>query len=213
MTNSSSEEAIVEKILEDAQKQAKRILDGAERTAESQRKKADSEASKIREQTLDQAKVKAEMLRAKEIATARLEAKRILLDAREGIIRKAFAAIERELARLRKANEYRETLLRLALEAIAAVGGKQVKLVVSKEDEALVDEGFMTELEQRIAGGSSRAGVEIDLEVAQNLEDGGCIATSPDGRIVFDNTLKRRFERMKPTLRAMLIERLSVKDE
>jgi len=211
--DNSSEEAIIQKILEDAEAQARRILDGARRTGDSHRKKAETEAARVRQEIMDQAQAKADTLRAKEIATARMEAKRILLAAREEVVNAALHRIEEELAGLRKSEGYREILLRLAREAIQAIGGSKVVLKLSKADEGLVDQDFLAELERTLVADEAKARVEIDVRFEADLDDGGCIATSGDGRIIFDNTFTGRFERMKPELRSMLIREIAAKDE
>ncbi len=211
--NDSSEEAIIQKILDDAEAQAKRILDGANRTADSHRKKAETQAESIRQEILDQARAKAEALRAKEVATARLESKRILLGAREEVVNRAFKRIEQELANLRNSQDYRRILLALAREAIGAIAESKVALRVSKTDEKLIDEAFMAELRHMLGQESGRDKVEIDIKLDPQLDDGGCIATSEDGRVVFDNTFTRRFRRIRSEIRSMLIGEIVSQDE
>ena len=202
---SGSEEEIIQKILDDGRAQAKRLVDNARRSEESEKRKAEAEAKKVREEIIKQAQTKARALRAKELATANIEAKRELLKAREDAIGEVLGRIAEELARVRERPEqYRQALKNLASEAIAAVGETQVTLKVGGEDKAIADHAFLDEVGAALQAISGDR-VEINLEIDPALSGGGCVAISKRGRIVFDNTYRRRLERMKPELRSSIV--------
>jgi vacuolar-type H+-ATPase subunit E/Vma4 len=203
-TGSSPEEEIVERILTDGEAQAARVIDGAKRSEAAEKRKAQGEAEKLRKEALAQAESKAKALRSKEIASAKIEAKRLLLRAREEAVSKVFSAVEREVAKIREnPEEYRRVLISLAVEATAAVGGSRVILRTGEDDQALMDDGTV---EQIIQGVAKRTGsrITVNLESDPTLHGGGCVAASADGRVVFDNSFRRRLERMKPELRSVI---------
>jgi vacuolar-type H+-ATPase subunit E/Vma4 len=47
----------------------------------------------------------------------------------------------------------------------------------------------------------SGGGVHVDVEFVCDSIDAGCVASTPDGRIVYDNTYQRRLERQRRSLR------------
>jgi len=209
--NSHPEEGMVEKILGDARAEADRAVKNAERSVEAERQKAQREADKAREEILDRIRRKADALKAKEIATAQIESKRMLLKAREHAIAKVLGKIEERLSEVRKdRSEYGKALRELATEAVAAVELPVVTLRIGHEDTALADGGFMKEVSARVKALSGRD-VKIKIEEDADLDSGGCVAASEDGRIIFDNTFKRRMERSKPEFRS-LIAREVLKD-
>jgi vacuolar-type H+-ATPase subunit E/Vma4 len=201
---SSPEEEIVEKILNDGEAQAARVIDGARRSETAEKRKAQGEVEKLRKEVLAQAESKARALRSKEIASAKIEAKRLLLRAREEAVSKVFTAVEREVAKIREnREEYRRVLISLAVEAISAVGGSRVILRIDENDRALMDDAHV---EQIIQGVAKRTGgkITVNLESDPVLHGGGCVAASADGRVIFDNSFRRRLERMKPELRSVI---------
>jgi vacuolar-type H+-ATPase subunit E/Vma4 len=199
--DSESEESIIEKILADGKSQADRARSQAERSAGSEIKKAEKEAEKVRAEILGQARRRAELLRSKEVAAAQIEAKRSVLGAREEAISRVFGRIEGGLGELRKNREaYAPALLNLAVEAVGAVDADRVVLRLSPADREIADPGFLQQVTQRV--GALRGETEVGLEEDADLSGGGCVAASMDGRVIFDNTFRRRLERMKPALRA-----------
>lgn len=203
------EEGIIEKILSDAESQAKRVTDNARRSERSETRKAEAEAEKIRKEIIGKAEVRADSLRSKVIATAHIEAKRMVLRAREEAISKVFEKIAQELGSLKgKSADYRKALANLAVEAVSAVGGSKVTLKIGRDEEKIVDDSLLGEIKRR-AGGE----IEVITEVDPALTGGGCVAVSGEGRIVFDNTFHRRLERMKPELRSVVVREVLKDDD
>ncbi len=199
------EEGIVEKIISDGESQAKRVVDNARRSERSEKRKAESEANTIRKDIVGKAEAKAGTLKSKLIATGHIEAKRMVLRAREEAISKVFETIEQELHKIREnPAEYRKALTNLAVEAISAVVESEVTLKMGEEDKHLADDNLLEEIRQRAC---ERAGRElsITLEIDPALTGGGCVAVSGQGRVNFDNSFSRRLERMKPALRSVIV--------
>jgi len=212
-TGSTSELEIVEKILADAESQAQRVIENANRAAEAETEKARKEAQRIQDDILAEAEQKAENLRSRELSTAKIEAKRTLLRAREEAVSKVLGQVETILKGIREDRDrYGRSLANLAVEAVTAVGEPEVVLKVSQADEGVVDNTFIDGVSSRVR---ELSGDETRIELEFDLEDmgGGCVAKSTQGRVIFDNTFRRRLERMKPQLRAAIIRELDTSDE
>ena len=204
---------IIEKILADAESQVQQAIGNAKKTAEAESEKAGREGQKIQAEILAQAGERAQKLKLREVAIAKIEAKRILLRAREEAVSKVFAQIEEELRAIKQEpDQYRRSLRKLATEAILGVGVPEVVLKVSQADEVFVDGAFIDDVRRRV---SERSGgsVKVDVKVEPTEMGGGCVASSTDGRIVFDNTFRRRLESMKPRLRSSIVKELMASNE
>jgi vacuolar-type H+-ATPase subunit E/Vma4 len=201
------EAAIIERILEDARAEAARLLENAGRGATAEKNKTEREIAKIEKEARAGWDDKVEKVRMREISTARVEARRVLLNAREKAIDKMFGEVEMGLGRLREdPGRYREALRNLAAEALTAVAGGGAVLRISESDRGYADDDFLRQVESRM--GDAAAGTHFHVEFDREDYGGGCIATSADGRIVFDNTFGRRMERLRPEIRAMMVKEL-----
>jgi vacuolar-type H+-ATPase subunit E/Vma4 len=209
---SRSEEEIIGKILGDGKARADRVIESARRSSDSEKRKAEAEAEKARKEILDQADRKAAVLKSKETAGGHIEAKRILLRAREEAISKVFDTIRRELDSTHKDTAaYRKSLVNLGAEAVRAIGEPQVTLVLGKEDEALASKELASDIVGEL-GSDGAKGVRIEVVVDPDVVGGGCVAKSVDSRVVFDNTFSRRLERMKPSLRSTIVSEVLKSD-
>jgi V/A-type H+-transporting ATPase subunit E len=199
------EEGIIEKIASDGEAEARRVVENARRSERSEKRKAEAEAAGIREDVVGKAEAKAAALRSKVIAIGHIEAKRMMLGAREEAVGKVFETIEQELEKVRKSPaEYRKALANLAVEAVSAIGESEVTLKLGDVDRDLADGELMGEITRRAAERAGRE-VSITLETDSSITSGGCVAVSTDGRINFDNSFARRLERMKPELRSLIV--------
>ena len=179
-----------------------------EARAEIARVKAQAEAAAA--EIVARAEDEAKLVKARQLATlmprlqkeclrllnaAQLAALREMMEAREVLLGEAFAAVRRELARVREKSDYPRYLMRLLTEAMAELGN-ELCIVVNARDEALVHR-LVVEL-----GG--RAQISTGLETFGGLE-----ASTPDGRITVRNTLEARLDRSQRYLRRELASLLA----
>ena len=206
------EAAIIGQIIGDAEDQARRLIENAGIGVTAEEKKAEREKARFEEDLRAGWDSRVEKIRTREVSTARIEARRLLLNARELAVARVFDEIRAGLGHLREdPGRYRESLKRLAVEAVSAVGGDEVVLRLSERDRGLADEAF-TKAVMEASGRAGDAGA-LKLEFHAVDSGGGCVAASPDGRVVFDNTFARRLERMRSELRSYIIDGLERGDE
>ena len=204
--------AITEKILDDAELEAQRILENAATIAEAEIARANKEAQQIQREILAQAEEKALKLKSRRLATSKIEAKKILLRAREEAVLIVFKQIEEQLNGIRQnPDRYRHALKNLATEAITGVGEPEVVLQVNGADGPIVDQAFWDDVKNAVSRSSGEE-VGIAIQFNELVMGAGCVAKSTNGRVVFDNTFHRRFERMKPNLRPLIVRHLSKRD-
>ncbi len=211
-TSRGSEDEIIGKIMSDGQARAARVLDNAGRSAEGQKRKAEAEAGRVRKDILERVKRKVATLKSKEVAGGHIEAKRILLRAREEAISKVFDTIMEELGNLHQDGpRYTNALVALAAEAVRAIGESEVTLALGREDEALAGKDLVLGIAGRLES-EGVPGIKIDVVVDPGVDGGGCVARSKDSRVIFDNTFKRRLERTKPSLRSTIVSEVLKSD-
>lgn len=212
-TAPAAEREIVETIRNDAETQAQNLIESARALAGTETQKLRQEGESLAAAIIEKARLEAARAHAREIATARIEARRILLRAREQAVARILdqAGARLEAARERP-DEYRRRLIGLAAEAVRAVGGEAAVLVVSKADAPLLDAAFLDAVQARV-NAASNSPAAVRLQYDENESRAGCKAMSPDGRIQFDNTFRRRLERVRGELRTRLVEEMLKRDE
>ena len=170
-----------EKILEDAEREAQRIVQDARRRAEEVLR------SRVEPEKL--------LVRRRIIGRAVGEGRRLVIAAKNELVEKAF---EKALEKLKrdaqaKSEDYRRFLLKAFEKAVSFYSNTDGDLIIyaNESDINLLREAIGKLPENR----SSR----IRLERADIL--GGLIASDPDGRRVYYNTIEGRIEALRPVLR------------
>lgn len=162
---------------------------------------AQVEAQQLRDEAYAAAATPATVERARILQQARLDALQILDDAREMLVDTVLCRTRERLTNTRADAAYRDTLVQLTREAIAALKGSPhatdgIRLEVDPRDQHLLES------------------VIDDLALAASTCDGpncwgGLIAKSADGRVIVSNTLEDRLERATPYLRRCLAVQFS----
>ncbi len=139
---------------------------------------------------------------ARRLHQAKLEALQIVGAARDEIVSTALARTRRQLIELRHEPEYSNVLRHIIVEAIGALGEEELNGSTSDHHDRpevevdLRDEPVLRDILHEL---------DIDLTVSTTLNSwGGVILRSCDGRVVANNTLESRLERITPYLRQEL---------
>jgi len=190
----NSDELLRNEIMADAERKAKRNVSKAKRSA----KKVLDQAAQDAERTAAQVRAGAEMRAKRESASAgaslAAELRRERLCSREQLIRGVFANALEKLVGCDEERR-RRMLENLAVGALSVMDGESFVAAVAPEDGAL----FSRELINAVAG---RVGRKIDVRVETDERiNGGVMLTTEDGRLLCDNTLRARLERLAPGLR------------
>jgi vacuolar-type H+-ATPase subunit E/Vma4 len=154
------------------------------------------EAEDIDEDAYNTAFAPAAKERARIIHRARLEAMRIVGEAREALVDMTLERTRGALTGLRTDRLYPDVLCRLLEEALAELGSSveheaKIHLEADRHDRVLLEKLLLH--------------LVVDVEVSYTKDCwGGLIARSEDGRVVVDNLLETRLERAIPFLRQYL---------
>ncbi|MGB2998945.1 MAG: V-type ATP synthase subunit E family protein [Phycisphaerae bacterium] len=192
-----------EEILADARHQAERTLRRAKRDAENLVKQAQAGADKARQERLAAARTEAErrhnlILAAIPIEEARMRAARI-----EDILNRVREEARKRLL-ARDGFDYRETVIRLAAEAISRMAGKRFVLELAERDLGDLGDTLAGEVRRR----SDRDELEISVAPEPAKIEGGVVVRDVEGRQVWDDSLAARLERLWPAARRAVASRL-----
>ncbi len=183
-------EQLTADILTEARKEAKGITDNAEEG----KKRSLAEEKKNVSAMVSAAEAEASSLvesqRRERVAWARLEANRMLGDAREEVIRDAMDSLYAQLEKFRKSKEYGDFLSGRVDAGIRELGVSNPVVHLCKGD-------------RKFLRNNGKAKILEDLEAL-----GGAIVESADGSVRVDLTLETLFEEKKEFLRKKLYERM-----
>lgn len=181
---------IIERIKKESEAKVKEILDSASNEAENIRKRNEKETKKMVEKIEQEYEKEASVIRNTIISGAKMESKRIQLQAREDVINDCFRRSEKKLVNM-EGKEYEKFLNRSIREGFDIVGKNAVAGSAEK------DSGIV----KKIVSVLNVAVDEKGLATA-----GGVVIKSKDGKIRVDNTFEGIFSRNKDVLRKDVAE-------
>lgn len=204
--------ALVEGILSEARDEARRSLEEARAKAAARVAAAEVQAARIGEEAAAAADAQVGSIAREAEAKLAAELARAELASREAAWRATVAKALDSCREAAKQPGFRETLVRLAAEAVIGLGGGELRLRVGGLAGSGLDDAALREAE-RLA--REAAGVEARLRLGELFADGnpGVVVESADGRTSFDNRLEARFARLEGELRARVLRGLFGVDE
>jgi V/A-type H+-transporting ATPase subunit E len=198
---SAGTEKIVSSIMSDAQVKADSILEEAEKESNSILEEGDKIALMEKEKILEDSKKQSTMRYQQIISEAKMNSRRMELDAREEVIEDSFKKAEEKLVEIASSNsvDYLESLKEIVNEAALEIGGGELIIHVKQEDVAKISES-LSSLEMDIKNKTSN---ETKFEIGENINTiGGAIVKTKNGDIEVNNTIEARLQRYKKSLRS-----------
>lgn len=210
VNNAEVQEALSEEILADAKRRAQRALQKAERDGKRLEAREVKKAQDLREHVIRQAKDRVARDRTVFDSALRLEERRRRLAVQGEVIDEAF---DRALAKLksREGYDYREALVALTVEAVAAMRGEAFVLKLNAADREQFGQELPPEVARLI---KEQQGRDVKLGLDERTVDvaGGVVVAADDGLSLYDNSLDARLTRMSGDLR-FLVGDVLFKDE
>jgi V/A-type H+-transporting ATPase subunit E len=193
-------EDILRKIREDAAAQVEGILAEARAERERRQAAAQARAQATGERIRAGGQATAQEVHRRELATASVEARRVVLAAKQRVLDEVFERALDGLANLPD-QDYRQLLADLAVQA-AGTGREQV--VVSPRDRSRLDGTWLLDVNRRLAG----RGLEPGLTLAAHTRPlrGGLVLDAGDLEVncSFERTLAALREQLEPEVAASL---------
>ncbi|MCC7550112.1 MAG: V-type proton ATPase subunit E [Methanobacterium sp.] len=198
---SAGTEKIVSSIMSDAQIKAESILAEAEKENETILTEGETEAIVEKEKILENAEKTAKMRYQQIISEAKMNSRRMELEAREEVIEEAFTKAEEKLKEIASsdASEYKASLEKVIVESGVEIGGGDLVIMVKESDVTKITSSLAS-IEKNIA---DKTGLPTKLEMGGNIPTiGGAIVKTKNGEIEVNNTIEARMLRFKKSLRS-----------
>lgn len=198
---SAGTDKIVSSIMSDAQIKAESILAEAEKENESILSEGQVKAAAEKDKILENANKTAQMRYQQIISEAKMNSRRMELEAREEVIEDAFAKAEEKLREIASSDaaQYKASLEKVITEAGTEIGGGDLLVHVKESDVAKI-KGNLPAIEKSI---SDQTGTPTKLEMGENINTiGGAILKTKNGEIEVNNTIEARMLRFKKSLRS-----------
>ena len=135
------------------------------------------------------------------ISEAKMNSRRMELDAREEIIEESFKKAVENLKDIASSDstEYKESLKEIIIEAATEIGGGDMIVSVKAEDVAKIKVSISS-IENEV---KEKTGNETKLEIGDNISTiGGAVVKTRNGEIEVNNTIEARLLRFKKSLRS-----------
>jgi len=198
-TIESNKESIINEIIKVVFKHGK--IENAKKRAEEIINKAEKDAEEIMNKEIKIAHEKIKMEERRRLAEISLKMKEIILRERETIFNEVLNEVKRRLHEFKKTDRYPSILQELILEGCEAIGGGDLVIKIdSKDKEIDINiEKLKRIIEERMGGK-----VNISIVFDNISEFGGVIVSTPDGSIVYNNTLDAILERNFDDIRRII---------
>jgi vacuolar-type H+-ATPase subunit E/Vma4 len=203
----SDSQPLLSGIAQDAESEARHIVEEARQAAAERKAAAESQIAGILEEARRKAAGQAENLRRQMVSSAKMEAKRIGLKERERAIQIVLEQARERLARLLESPEYREVLVGWIVEAAIGLGLPEAKVNASVRELELIDEALLGEAETRVLELTGRK-VHLIRADGQPLLAQGVVLIGRDGRLQFNNQVTTRLLRLQTKIRKIIYETL-----
>ena len=181
---------IIERIKKEAEAKVKEILDSVSNEAKNIRKRNEKETRKMVEKIKQEYEKEIMVIRNTVISGAKIESKRIQLDAREDIINECFRRSEKKLANI-EGKEYEKFLNRSIKEGGDIIGKNAVAGCTEK------DSGIVKKI-------ASVLNIAVDEKFLNST--GGVVIKSANEKIRVDNTFEGILSRNRDVLRKEVAE-------
>jgi len=197
----SSDNKIIDRILNDAREEAKAIIKEAKRSAEilleKQRKLALHSAEKEVYSLLKRAENEAAVIKGKVTTDIKRRAGWVVLSEKERLVTSVLNEVKNRLVNLQKSEEYLPLLEKLIVDAGIVLDGGTLEVMLNENDSSLPLK--LNKLEKKIADGT---GVKTQLKISkQQIKAVGVIVKTNDGKIFVDNTFEAILSRRERELR------------
>lgn len=191
---------IIDKIIKDAEAEAKDVLSYAEKQVQEIVSNAITESNDMREELLKKGKQQAITEKSRILSQARLDSRRKILEAKENELSAILEETKVILLDAKKIPDYEEVMERITIEACTSIGGGKLDVKTNLSGIKAL-EGNLKATEKKI---SESTGVDTKIKL---IDDGisGVLVESEKGVIV-DNSFITRLERKRREIRKELAD-------
>jgi vacuolar-type H+-ATPase subunit E/Vma4 len=198
---------LIDGIVEDASREAEKVLAEAEKGAASRREAATGQAAAILKEGEELARRQAAAVIDSRERTVAVELRRSRLRIREEMIARTIQGVRSRLAVMIGEPEYSQILVDWITEAAIGLNAPRGTVNASEAERKLIDAGLLSRAEQQVR---AESGLEVSLAPADGspLQLQGVTLTAEDGRTAFNNQVETRLLRYQSEIRKIIHDRL-----
>lgn len=191
---------ITEKIVAGSNVEVDNILKEAKSRADEIISEAEKKAEALKAEIVARGERDAEREKQRIIANAKLQSRKLRLDAKEDVIKQTFKLAEDKLREIGSGEQYSSVLAALIKEAQAVIGD-DVEILTRKDDLKVLSAEYLKKLSE-----DTKAHIELSSKNIDTI--GGAIVRAKDGSSEVNNTIEMRMERMRGDLRPKVAKAL-----
>jgi vacuolar-type H+-ATPase subunit E/Vma4 len=203
----SGKKLLISGIIEDAEKEAGRIVSEAEQRAKERLESAKKKAARITQEAKDRAAEGSDRIKKSVLSGVEVEVNRREMSVREKAMAQILDRVRKKLSDLKESPEYRKLLSGWIVEATVGLGTDSLLVNGSKAERDLMDEKLLGESMKEVEKLTGRP-VRIGLVPDPALGSQGIVVRSADGRTEFNNGIESRLQRKRRTIQKLLYETL-----
>lgn len=199
MMISGNLDAMGDALLAQARDEAQRVIAAAQHDADTVMHETEEEARRLIEAAVAQAEAETRLEVQRRLARAEVEAAHVLIQAREAIIQQAMDHLAQRIHALPDESNYVTVLEYLLREAVTGLGQPTLDLHVRKDDRYLFTEEWLARMGDEL-------GITLHLSPEPAAIAGGLIVSTPDGRLIFDQSFDALMRRHEDVLRSIIAQ-------
>jgi vacuolar-type H+-ATPase subunit E/Vma4 len=203
----SGKKLLISGIIEDAEKEAGRIVSEAEQRAKERLESAKKKAARITQEAKDRAAEGSDRIKKSVLSGVEVEVNRREMSVREKAMAQILDRVRKKLSDLKESPEYRKLLSGWIVEASVGLGTDSLLVNGSKAERDLMDEKLLGESMKEVEKLTGHP-VRIGLVPDPALGSQGIVVRSADGRTEFNNGIESRLQRKRRTIQKLLYETL-----
>jgi len=197
-TENSSLTRLIIKIKNAAEEEAKIINREAKQKLEEIEKGTKKLVDEVKKQELDKETSRLEFIKKRTETEFEQKAKRIIIQAREGMIDQVFENVKKEMLALRDNKGYSKYLENLLIYTIRNITAQSMKIIADKKDKEILNK-----ITSNIA---KKEKVNFKVDVSSLKTQGGFILTDDYGRIRIDYTIENTLKASRDKIRTKINE-------
>ncbi len=199
-TSSEDRSELIAGIKRDAEAEAKRIIEDAERTASDKMQAKDMQVKSIERDTAKKIDHQINIIEKNSLSSIKVEKKRIALQIREKLINTVIDKVREKIRDKADADEYKDILKGWILEAAIGLGEEEVEVNGSKRELEIMTDSYIKDVEKEyhdLTGGK----ISIKKSDKNPLFAQGIVLTSLNHKTAFNNQVPTRLLRYQSDMR------------
>jgi vacuolar-type H+-ATPase subunit E/Vma4 len=199
--------ALIQDIEADARREAEGIVQEASTRATEKREYARRQAESILDEAHRRAQEQTDAIREKAVRSAEREARRRAMQQRAALAQQVMERVEKRLATMTDAPEYRDALTNWIAEAGIGLAVDAAEVNASERERAMIDDHMLAEASEKVHAATGRR-IALTLSGDPPLSAQGVVLTAADGRTAFNNQVKTRILRNERRIHTLIYDTL-----